>query len=65
MDPDKTWENIVGLAQGLLEDDALVRGPNAEDALELAESVEVLRGWLASGGFPPKPFTVWLQKNAK
>lgn len=57
MDPEEAYRNMVELARSLLaardNDDADLRYA-LDDAMELAEAVEALDGWLRKGGFPPK-----------
>ena len=49
MDPDKTWAEMVDLAETVLD------GVTTDEAaaLELAELVLAMRDWLGKGGFPP------------
>ncbi len=56
MDPDASWDMAVGLAEALLEDEALERIPDSLDCVALAELVLTLNQWVSNGGFVPKAF---------
>ena len=56
MDPNLTLEVMMARVSRILEANDNEQPVKQEDAVELAESVEALNGWIAKGGFLP---TAW------
>ncbi len=62
MDPEKLWEDIVGMADDCVtyQESSMkgeyCPGEMADMDYELAQKVQQLRDWLSNGGFMPQSF---------